>query len=151
MIGMFKSSATPITSLLRINGSSGTSCKTAVFLPPVQRNAPSKPNEYKSSPTPLPPHFLPPPGYGTYPVVLAHPTYFEEKQLRKLCFRIWLNFHSANTYAQMRHHMGSLFDMIHCYFKIPFLICSRTVNTPNENIWSYAEMRINKANQNAIQ
>lgn len=47
-------------------GSSGSSCTTAVFLPPVHKNAPSKPNEYKSSPTPFPPHFFPPPGYGTY-------------------------------------------------------------------------------------
>ena len=34
--------------------------------PPVHRLAPSKPNEKRSSPTPLPPHFSPPPGYGTY-------------------------------------------------------------------------------------
>lgn len=36
-----------------------------MFPLPVHKCDPSNPKEYKSSPTPLPPHFSPPPGYGT--------------------------------------------------------------------------------------
>lgn len=61
IIGTVKSSPHPMTSFFLIYGSTGLST-TCVLRPPDQRKQPSNPNEYKSSPTPFPPHFSPPPG-----------------------------------------------------------------------------------------
>ena len=66
MIGTVRSRATPMLSPFLMNGWLLCEGSTIDERPPVHRLAPSKPKEKRSSPTPLPPHFSPPPGYGTY-------------------------------------------------------------------------------------